>query len=79
MLPSGGLSGPGGAGEPVGDGEFALWNAKEGDYLVYDHQIWGVSLNWYQKTLPPVPSTSGPSEGAVMRGSMRCRANRRRS
>ncbi len=35
-----------GTGGPVDSGEFALWNAKEGDYLVYDHQIWGVSLNW---------------------------------
>jgi hypothetical protein len=52
-------------GNPIDNGEFALWNNATHDYLVVSHQTWGVGLNWYQKTLPPPPPTPPPPPHGV--------------
>jgi hypothetical protein len=52
-------------GNPIDNGEFALWNNTTHDYLVLSHQTWGVDLNWYQKTLPPPPPPPPPPPHGV--------------
>jgi hypothetical protein len=44
---------------------FALWNSSAKDYLVAGHQTFGVSLNWYQQTLPKPPPPPPPPPAGV--------------
>ncbi len=55
-----------GAGQPglvLDDGEFALWNSAANDYLVRGDQVWGIALNWYEKTLPAQTAVAPPPKG----------------
>jgi hypothetical protein len=47
-------------GNPVDNGEFALWNSANGAYLIASHQTWGVSLDWKK----PVPSSTSTTHNA---------------
>jgi hypothetical protein len=58
-------------GQPLTTGGFALYNAKEKDFLVKAERSWGVRLKWYENTLPTDSgggggtSTSGVSKLTV--------------
>jgi hypothetical protein len=58
--------GDGAPGHALDNGEFALWNRANGDYLVEGDQTWSINLNWYQKTIsqqsnPTTTTTHGLS------------------
>ncbi len=48
------------AGNPIDQGEFALWNSANNAYLIASHQTWGVSLDWKK----PADSSTGAVHNA---------------
>lgn len=64
-------------GNLVDNGGFALWDSAAHDYLVYGHQTFGVSVNWYQKTKTQTPQTLPPPRGVKLFITYNCTTEQR--